>query len=67
MDIIKVVLKKSSIGFPHRQRAVLESLGLHRLHQEVEHKNTPSIRGMITKVRHLVDFEYISNNNKDNN
>ena len=52
MDIIKVVLKKSSIGFSHRQRAVLESLGLHRLHQQVEHKDTPSIRRMLTKVRH---------------
>tara|TARA_B100000029_G_C17439147_1_gene910802 strand:- start:675 stop:866 length:192 start_codon:yes stop_codon:yes gene_type:complete len=61
MDIIKVVLKKSSIGFSHRQRAVLESLGLHRLNQQIEHKDTPSIRGMITKVRHLVDSEYISN------
>ena len=61
MDIIKVVLKKSSIGFSHRQRAVLESLGLHRLNQLIKHKDTPSIRGMITKVRHLVDIEYISN------
>jgi large subunit ribosomal protein L30 len=48
---------RSQIGFDRRQRATLRGLGLKRLNQRVELEDTPSIRGMIDKVRHLVVVE----------
>ncbi len=44
----------SSIGCNDRQRATLHGLGLYRMHQKRELEDTSSIRGMITKVGHLV-------------
>ncbi|MDP6301162.1 MAG: 50S ribosomal protein L30 [SAR202 cluster bacterium] len=55
MAKLAVTLKKSTIGFARNQRRVVESLGLRKLHQTVEHEDTPSIRGMVHKVRHLVE------------
>ncbi|MDP6071158.1 MAG: 50S ribosomal protein L30 [SAR202 cluster bacterium] len=55
MARLAVTLKKSTIGFARNQRRVVESLGLRKLHQTVEHEDTPSIRGMVHKVRHLVE------------
>ncbi len=51
---IKVKQVRSAIGFNERQRATLRGLGLRRLHQVVEVEDTPSVRGMIGKVNHLV-------------
>jgi large subunit ribosomal protein L30 len=51
---IKVTLVKSTIGFDKKQAAVVESMGLRRINHSVELADTPSIRGMIHKVRHLV-------------
>jgi large subunit ribosomal protein L30 len=51
---IKVTLVRSTIGFDRKQAAVVESMGLRRLNHTVELSDTPSIRGMIHKVRHLV-------------
>jgi large subunit ribosomal protein L30 len=48
---------KSAIGQDRRQRATLRGLGLRRLQQTVELENTPSVRGMIDKVKHLVVVE----------
>ena len=48
---------KSQIGFDQRQRATLRGLGFRRLNQRLQLEDTPSIRGMITKVRHLVVVE----------
>lgn len=48
---------KSSIGYPKDQKATIQSLGLHKLQQTVEHDDQPVIRGMIRKVRHLVQVE----------
>lgn len=48
---------KSQIGYDRRQRATLRGLGLKRLNQRVELDDSPSIRGMIDKVRHLVVVE----------
>jgi large subunit ribosomal protein L30 len=52
---VKVTLLKSPIGFNHNQWRVVTSLGLRRIRHTVELKDTPSTRGMIHKVRHLVD------------
>jgi len=52
---ITVTWKKSGIGYPRDQRRTISSLGLRRLNQVVEHDDTPVIRGMVNKVRHLVE------------
>ena len=51
---VKVTLVKSTIGFGRKQAAVIEGLGLRRLHHTVEIADTPAIRGMIHKIRHLI-------------
>ena len=48
---------KSAIGYDKRQRNQLKGLGLRRMHQTVELEDTPSIRGMINKVPHLLKVE----------
>ena len=55
--IVKVTLRKSVIGSKPKTRATVEGLGLRRIDQTVEHVDSPSIRGMIHKVRHLVEVE----------
>ena len=55
--MISVRWVKSQIGFDQRQRATLRGLGFRRLNQRVQLEDTPSIRGMIFKVRHLVVVE----------
>ena len=57
MPQLKITWTKSFIGRPQRQREIIRSLGLHRLHQSVIHGDTPSIRGMVNKVGHLVTVE----------
>jgi large subunit ribosomal protein L30 len=52
---VKVTLLKSPIGFNRNQAAVVKGLGLRRIRHTVELKDTPAARGMIHKVRHLVD------------
>lgn len=53
-EVLKVTLVRSVIGRPPDQRSTVASLGLRRMHQTVEIADTPSNRGMIVKVRHLV-------------
>ncbi len=52
---IKITLKRSLITQPQPQRRVVWSLGLHKISNSVVHQNTPQIRGMVYKVRHLVE------------
>ncbi len=52
---LKVTLVKSPIGFNEKQGRVVESMGLRKLHHSVELADTPEVRGMIFKVRHLVE------------
>ena len=54
---IKVTLVRSPIGYPVPQKATLQALGLRHLNQTVEHKDTPAVRGMLTKVIHLIRLE----------
>jgi len=54
---LRVTLVKSPIGFTKDQKATVRALGLRRMHQTVEHKDTPSVRGMLTKVIHLLKIE----------
>lgn len=55
--VVKVTLRKSPLGYNKKQREVLRGLGLRRLHQSILRKDNPSIRGMIFKVKHLVEVE----------
>ncbi|OYD16147.1 50S ribosomal protein L30 [candidate division WOR-3 bacterium JGI_Cruoil_03_44_89] len=57
MKKIKVIQIKSKIGARYDQKRTLLALGLHHPHDERIHDDTPQIRGMITKVRHLVRVE----------
>ncbi len=54
---IKITLVKSPIGSPKPQKATVRALGFHRLHQTIEHKDSPELRGMLTKVIHLIRVE----------
>ncbi len=56
---LRITLVKSPIGYSKRQKATVRSLGLRRLHQTVEHEDTPMIRGMVAKVAHLVRVEEV--------
>lgn len=55
--MIKVTLKKSLIGRTENQKRVAKSLGFKKLNQTVEHFDTPTIRGMVNKISHLVAVE----------
>ena len=57
MARVRIIWKKSAIGYARDQKATIRALGLRRLHHSVEHEDTPSIRGMVMKVRHLVTVE----------
>lgn len=52
--VLKIKWVVSFIGCPIGMRETIRGLGLRRLHQVVERPDTPAIRGMILKVRHLV-------------
>jgi large subunit ribosomal protein L30 len=54
---VRLTLVRSPIGFPKDQKATVRALGLHRMNQTVEHNDTPVIRGMMTKVIHLIRVE----------
>jgi large subunit ribosomal protein L30 len=53
--IVRITLVKSPIGYTQRHKATIRALGLRRMHQTVEHEDSPSLRGMLYKVNHLVE------------
>ena len=55
--VVRITLVKSPIGYSKKQKDTVRALGLHRVHQVVEHVDAPSLRGMIDKVSHLVRIE----------
>jgi large subunit ribosomal protein L30 len=57
---LKVTWKKSTIGYPADQGRTIRALGLRRLGQTVEHGDSRVVRGMILKVRHLVEVEEVA-------
>ena len=59
MSKLQITLTKSVIGSKPNQRKVVEALGLRKLNQTVEQADNAAIRGMITKVAHLVTVEEI--------
>ncbi len=55
MSNLTVTQRRSKNGADKRQRETLRSLGLRRIGHSVQHEDSPQIRGMIHKVRHLVE------------
>jgi large subunit ribosomal protein L30 len=53
--ILKVTLLRSPIGFNKTQAKTVEGMGLRRIRHSVELTDTPETRGMIHKVRHLIE------------
>ena len=56
-EMIKITLRRSMIGRPEKHRKVLRGLGLTKVNRTVELQDTPSIRGMINIVSHMVKAE----------
>jgi large subunit ribosomal protein L30 len=56
---LRITWKKSAIGYKNNQKRTIEALGLKRLGQTVEQEDSRPLRGMITKVRHLVEVTEI--------
>lgn len=52
---LRITWKKSAIGYKNNQKRTIEALGLKRLGHSVEQADNRAVRGMITKVRHLVE------------
>lgn len=57
MKVLKITQLKSGIGFDKNQKMALRSLGLRRLRHTVERPDTPGTRGLILKVRHLIQVD----------
>lgn len=58
-EMIKVTLVRSLIGRPEKHRRIARALGLRKLNSTAVHRDTPSIRGMISKICHLVKTERV--------
>jgi len=61
MAKLRIKWVKSDIGFSRDQKQTIRALGFHRLQETVEKDDSPSVRGMITKVGHLVEVEIVKN------
>ncbi len=59
MSQLEVTLKYSAIGRPKDQKATLVGLGLNKRHKTVKLEDSPSIRGMVKKVIHLVEVKEV--------
>lgn len=57
MANLRITWVKSAIGYKEDQKRTIKALGLRRLQQTVEHDDSPTVRGMINRVRHLVKVE----------
>jgi large subunit ribosomal protein L30 len=55
--ILRVTLVHSPIGYSKEHKATIKALGFKKLHQTVEHVDSPTLRGMLYKVAHLVVVE----------
>jgi large subunit ribosomal protein L30 len=58
-NTLKIKLVKSTIGAKPQHKQTIQALGLRKMHQVVEKQDNPQMRGMIQKVRHLVEVEEV--------
>ena len=55
--LLRITQVKSGIGYKPKAKATLEALGLKKMHQSVEHNDSPQIRGMINVIPYLLKVE----------
>jgi large subunit ribosomal protein L30 len=55
--VLRITLVKSPIGYSKRHKDTVRALGLRRMNHSVEHVDSPTLRGMLYKVAHLVEVE----------
>lgn len=55
--MLRITLVKSAIGYSERHKATVRALGLRKMNQSVVQEDNPTIRGMLSKVNHLVLIE----------
>ena len=55
--ILLITLVKSPIGYSKRHKGTIRALGIRRMHQTVQHVDSPTLQGMLAKVNHLVRIE----------
>ena len=65
-DKLRVTWRKSAIGYREDQKRTIQALGLRRLGHTVEHEDSRTVRGMITKVRHLVEVAEVPSDSNQN-
>ncbi len=56
---LKITLVKSTIGEKPKTKATVETLGLRKIRQSVERPDTPDVRGLLHRARHLLDVEEV--------
>jgi large subunit ribosomal protein L30 len=56
---LRVTYTKSSIGYPQNQKDTIKALGFHRLNQTIERADSLPLRGMLHKVKHLINVEEV--------
>ena len=61
---LRITWIKSDIGYPSDQKRTIKALGFRKLNQTVELDDRLSLRGMVSKVKHLVKFEVVNNGDK---
>lgn len=59
-EMIRVTLKRSTIGRTEHQKRIVKALGFKKLHQTRTYQATPSVMGMVNQVIHLVEIEPVS-------
>lgn len=57
--VVRITLLRSAVGYSKEHKATVKALGFKRLHQTVDHVDSPSLRGMLYKVAHLVVVEEV--------
>ncbi len=57
MAKVRITQIKSRIGQSETQKRTLDALGIRKMHQTVEHDDTPQIMGMVSKLRHLLKVQ----------
>lgn len=57
--VLRITQVRSPIGRPKNQRETLRALGLKRIRHTVEHPDRPTVRGMINKIPHLIEWEEV--------
>ena len=58
-NTLKITLMRSTIGQKPKTRAAVKTLGLRKIRQSTERPDTPTVRGLIHQVRHLVEVEEV--------